>query len=58
MILALQLKKELNREEPTFMVILLVDKQIQIRFVSLEILEVLNEYVDIMSPQLLKTLPP
>ncbi|KAA0065407.1 RNA-directed DNA polymerase-like protein [Cucumis melo var. makuwa] len=28
---ALQLKKELNREEPTFMVILLVDKQIQIR---------------------------
>lgn len=53
MISALQLKKGLSREEPTFMAISIFDEFIKIEFVPLEIQKVLNEYVDIMSQNLL-----
>ena len=48
MILALQLRKGLNREEPTFITTPLVDEQIETRTVPIEIHKVLNDYVDIM----------
>jgi len=45
---ALQLKKGLNREEPTFMAIPFLDEQIEAGSVPVEIQEVMNEYVEIM----------
>ena len=52
MILALQLRKVLSREEPTFMVIPLMVEQIETWTVLVEIQKVLNDYVDIMPPKL------
>ncbi|KAA0062129.1 reverse transcriptase [Cucumis melo var. makuwa] len=58
MISTLQLKKGLSREESTFMAIPLVDKQMETGTILVEIQNVLNEYIDIMPPELPKTLPP
>ena len=52
MILALQLKKGLSGEEPTFMVIPLVVEKIETWTVPVKIQKVLNDYVDIMPPKL------
>ena len=58
MISALQLKKGLSREEPTFMAIPIVDESAETEFVPLEIQEILSEYVDVMPQSLPKSLPP
>ncbi|KAA0065444.1 reverse transcriptase [Cucumis melo var. makuwa] len=58
MISVLQLKNGFSREEPTFMAISLVDEQIEIGTVPVEIRKVLNEYVDILLPELSRSLPP
>lgn len=52
------LEKGLSKEESTFIAILLVDEQIEADPIPIEIQEFLNKYVGIMSPGLLKTLPP
>lgn len=40
------------------MAIPLVDDQIKVMPIPVEIQEIMNEYIDIMSPELPKTIPP
>ncbi|XP_022972954.1 uncharacterized protein LOC111471473 [Cucurbita maxima] len=58
MISAIQLKRGLAREEPTFMVIPLMEVTTNEETVPNEINEVLNDYADIMPESLPQTLPP
>ena len=58
MILAIQLKRGLAREEPTFMAIPLMEEVTTEETIPDEIKEVLNSYVDIMPKSLPQTLPP
>ena len=58
MISAIQLKKGLAREEPTFMAIPLMEKVTTEETIPNEINEVLNSYADIMPESLPQTLPP
>ncbi|KAA0033968.1 reverse transcriptase [Cucumis melo var. makuwa] len=51
-------EKGLSREKSNFMVIPLVDEQIETGTVPVEIQEVMNEYVDVMPQELPKSLPP
>ena len=58
MISAIQLKRGLAREEPTFMAIPLMEEATTEETVLEEIKEVINSYVDIMPESLPQTLPP
>ena len=58
MISAIQLKRELTREEPTFMTIPLMEEMATEKTVPSEIKDVLDSYADIMPESLPQTLPP
>ena len=58
MILVLQFKRGLGLNEPTFMVILVVETEGTTEFFPVEIQRVLEEYREVMPESLPKTLPP
>ena len=58
MISAIQLKRGLAREEPTFMAIPLMEEVTTEETIPSEIKEVLDSYADIMPESLPQTLPP
>ena len=57
MISAIQLKRELTREKPTFMAIPLMEEMTTEETIPIEIKDVLDSYVDIMPESLPQTLP-